>query len=179
MKKTLTLLGLIAFCAASFAHPIAVSTAPNDHAETAFLTQSSDHLMPIYKNQNGWTKVGNTLTGDIGWIKNDVLASQATKAKPIAKKIALNKMPQKQYEQTFELKKPHKATLRYSGTQNITQEDAEKMLEKMELEQKMLSKRMQAMHKHMQDLVAQMNGEKTNKSNTCHHKNKEENCACH
>ncbi len=176
MKKLISFMLLTSIATASFAQTITVLKKPHRHASNAFITQSIDNLISIYKSNEGWTKVGNKLTGDVGWIPTKMLEKNTStnkkkmtsakshkqhkkSKKPLAKKNHINKATKRPiniHNKTFHLKHPHTATLHYSGTDDISQKQAEALLQQMEDEQKQFTNRMLRMEKDMQDFSKNM-----------------------
>lgn len=186
MKKILSLVLVTLFTANTLAATVTVLNAPKIHAKRAFITQDIENLIPIYKSENGWTKVGNKLTGDIGWIPSSQmksLASHESKKRSTLKHPLKIKKPHHQkpkqvssldtathntkethaslnnlplHHKTFHLKHPHSMTLHYSGTEDINQQDAENLLKQMEQEHKAFTKRILEMEQEMEQFSNRM-----------------------
>ena len=96
MKKTLLTLGLIALTSSAFATSYQVYSQPNQKSNVIgnISDQNNQEYIKIYQ-KNNWIKVGNTNTGNIGWVN---IGQNADKQSQIQYQNMLNSLNQ-QYQQ--------------------------------------------------------------------------------
>jgi hypothetical protein len=147
MKKIATCTLLLLMALSAYANTYTFFNKADATSGTAFKTKTLHDIVPIFFGKDHWIKVGNKHNGDTGWIKQSDLHNLTQVGNQYHQRFhQTHKSEQGTSDNTFE----------YTGTNPISQKQAEHMLKRMQQRQQRWHQHMARMTNHMNHLFADM-----------------------